>query len=471
MRYVQSRIRVLTVTHPSQVFELQHDLPAPEPAPVDEELVSMSRVGRKRKTPRALLDFLPTTTAGLPSHISHPARKRKKPGLLDPSAGAAIAVDIPGNCSAEVTPGPEAELAAADPPSFETEPNSFGVYRHYTTKPSTDPEEEITLDSLCDAPTFAIAPSLDSGDESSLPTCGFGKSLKADFFVPFLNATVFRLMDWFYSTSNAKSSAALDQLVHNVILAEDFNREDLRNFSTTRELDRLDKYSDTSAAFSAEDGWQEGSVSIRLPNAKAKHKSEADAPSFAVGGIYYRRLIEVIKAAYRGSSARKYHWIPHKLFYKPDNGTDSSGQPGCDESEDIRVFSELYNSDAMIEEDAKIRAHLSEPGNKPDDNPDIEIAIAPIMVWSDSTHLANFGAAALWPIYLYFGSLSKYFRGKPTNFAAHHLAYIPKVGSFFIPTHFLVTFVMVSASGHASGLLSKCIQDSRNCRCSEILQA
>jgi len=278
-------------------------------------------------------------------------------------------------------------------------------------------------------------------------------------------------MDWFYSTSNAKSSAALDQLVHNVILAEDFNREDLRNFNTARELDRLDKYSDMSAAFSAEDGWQEGSVSIRLPNSKAKHKSEADAPLFAVGGIYYRRLIEVIKAAYRGSGARKYHWIPHKLFYRPENGTDSSGQPGCDESEDIQVFSELYNSDAMIEEDAKIRAHLSEPGNKPDNKPDIEIVIAPIMVWSDSTHLTNFGTVALWPIYLYFGSLSKYFHGKPTNFAAHHLAYIPKVGSFFIPTRILVMFVMFSASRYASRLLSTRIQDSCDRRCSEILQA
>jgi len=53
------------------------------------------------------------------------------------------------------------------------------------------------------------------------------------------------------------------------------------------------------------------------------------------------------------------------------------------------------------------------------------------MLWSDSTHLTSFGNTSLWPIYLYLGSLSKYTRAKPTSFAAHHLAYIPKV-SFYL---------------------------------------
>lgn len=49
------------------------------------------------------------------------------------------------------------------------------------------------------------------------------------------------------------------------------------------------------------------------------------------------------------------------------------------------------------------------------------------MLWSDETHLTSFGSAGLWPIYLYLGNLSKYIRGMPTQFAAHHLAYIPSV--------------------------------------------
>jgi hypothetical protein len=67
------------------------------------------------------------------------------------------------------------------------------------------------------------------------------------------------------------------------------------------------------------------------------------------------------------------------------------------------------------------------------------------MIWmvgtthSDSMHLTSFGNAALWPIYEWFGNQSKYPRGKPTSFAAQHVAYIPKVSwvikrSFEIPS-------------------------------------
>jgi hypothetical protein len=49
------------------------------------------------------------------------------------------------------------------------------------------------------------------------------------------------------------------------------------------------------------------------------------------------------------------------------------------------------------------------------------------MFWSDLTHLANFGTAKLWPIYMLFGNLSKYIRVKPNAGAEHHVAYIPSV--------------------------------------------
>ena len=57
----------------------------------------------------------------------------------------------------------------------------------------------------------------------------------------------------------------------------------------------------------------------------------------------------------------------------------------------------------------------------------LEIVVACILLYSDSTHLTNFGTASLWPIYLYFGNLSKYIRARSSAFAAHHVAYIPGV--------------------------------------------
>ncbi|KIK72621.1 hypothetical protein PAXRUDRAFT_798128, partial [Paxillus rubicundulus Ve08.2h10] len=47
------------------------------------------------------------------------------------------------------------------------------------------------------------------------------------------------------------------------------------------------------------------------------------------------------------------------------------------------------------------------------------------MFWSDATHLAQFGQAKAWPIYLFFGNLSKYLRGSPSLGACHPIAFIP----------------------------------------------
>ncbi|KAF8427567.1 hypothetical protein L210DRAFT_3652625 [Boletus edulis BED1] len=50
-----------------------------------------------------------------------------------------------------------------------------------------------------------------------------------------------------------------------------------------------------------------------------------------------------------------------------------------------------------------------------------------LMLWSDSTHLATFGHASAWPIYLLFGNLSKYARTRPEGGACHPIAFIPRL--------------------------------------------
>ena len=84
-------------------------------------------------------------------------------------------------------------------------------------------------------------------------------------------------------------------------------------------------------------------------------------------------------------------------------------------------MTDLYNSDAFLQEHEKLQQQPSEMGC------DLEWVVSAIMVWSDSTHLANFGQASLWPIYLFLGNQLKYQCMKPSQFAAHHLAYIPTV--------------------------------------------
>ncbi|KAI0363871.1 hypothetical protein BV20DRAFT_957443 [Pilatotrama ljubarskyi] len=227
-------------------------------------------------------------------------------------------------------------------------------------------------------------------------------------------------MRWFYSGSVTKSAAELDRLVNDVILAEDFNPRDLQGFSATQELKRMDEHTDGSESFPAADGWRRGTVKIPLPKAKVQHDSEASAPTLEVNNVYYRPFLASIKAAYEDVAARQYHFIPFKLFSCAASASEAHPPPV------ERLYSEAYNSDALNKLNDEIQ-EKARSDREPGDDPEMEYAVAPIALYSDSTHLTNFGVASLWPVYYWIASLSKYIRVMPTAFAAHHLAYIPSL--------------------------------------------
>jgi hypothetical protein len=131
---------------------------------------------------------------------------------------------------------------------------------------------------------------------------------------------------------------------------------------------------------------------------------------YEVPGVFHRSLTEVIKGAFQDSISQAFHFTPFKQFWRPSQ-----------DSPPVRLYGDLFTSDAMIEEYEKL---YSQPACN------LERVVASIMVWSDSTNLANFGSASLWPIYVYFGNQSKYARAKPNSYASHHLAYIPHVSPF-----------------------------------------
>ena len=218
-------------------------------------------------------------------------------------------------------------------------------------------------------------------------------------------------MNWFYTNSNSKTLTELDRLVKTVILNNDFDRKHLVKFSAAVEAQRLDDVQDTELSktlFRGSDGWLQMSVEVSVPFEGVQNKSESDAPKFKVDSLFYRRPIEVMKAALSDTDSEQFHFYPHKTYWQPDSSTTPE-----------RVYSELYNSDEFIEEHEWIRhAHAKSTHNT---------VITAMMLWSDSTQLANFGTASLWPIYLFFGNQSKYTRCKSSAFAAHHIAYIPKV--------------------------------------------
>ena len=307
----------------------------------------------------------------------------------------------------------------SSPPScISTEPDCYGVYRTYfgPNLPSYDPDGITDINHLSDAPTFPVPQ--DQRRQAASWWSGFGASVRSvqnEYFAPFLNATIFRLMSWFYNGTNVKSLADLDHLVHGVILASDFNRADLEGFRAVKEVERIDEHQgnpdDLESAFLPADGWKETTVQIRLPADGVSHPSEDKAPLFGIPGLFYRKPLEVLRSALRETSSEQFHLSPFHMYVN----NDSPDMPTQ------RIYSEIYNSDAMVEEHRKIQDQSRANGCS------LETVVAAIMFWSDSTHLANFGTASLWPIYMYLGNQSKYIRGKTTSFAAHHLAYIPKV--------------------------------------------
>jgi hypothetical protein len=126
--------------------------------------------------------------------------------------------------------------------TFDIEPDEFGLFCSYISCPMYEPDKEVSLDSICDMEGFAVVKANSdhwwSVFRSGSPLVESAKNP----FAPFLNATVFCLMNWFYSSSNVKSVTELNELVNEVMLADDFDKAHLNGFNATRELKCLNEY-------------------------------------------------------------------------------------------------------------------------------------------------------------------------------------------------------------------------------------
>lgn len=306
-----------------------------------------------------------------------------------------------------------------NPNTYRTPPDSYGVLRQYLHgRPSITPDELYSITAVSDSPNLATD-AKDSAPSTSVflsPLQSLYRSATSatqTFFAPFRNSSIYHLMTWFYDSSNMKSVSELNSLVKDVLLAPDFKPEDLVGFSASKEREVMDSYQESgSSPFSFDDTWIKGTVEISLPCDGIK-QSEQEAPTFSVE-VYYRKILDVVKAALSEPAAEKFHTFPFKEFW----------QPGPGEPEE-RLYSEIYTGDRWNDEYEKIHAT-----NQKGPHCDLEAFLIALMVWSDSTGLAQFGNAQLWPIYLYLGNQSKYSRAKPSSFAAHHVAYLPKVKKF-----------------------------------------
>ncbi|KAG2739001.1 hypothetical protein P692DRAFT_20704705, partial [Suillus brevipes Sb2] len=281
--------------------------------------------------------------------------------------------------------------------SLQTAFSAIGLCRRYPRRPSFEPDKFI--------PSSLLATScpMTTGAHDTLvhdPANG----ISAPPF-PFPNMSIYRLMTWMNSGSHQKSEAEVTRLVKDVIQAEDFDPKDLDGFSVRKNLRVLDNHGGKDAVTFPDD-WLETDITLEIPTRSKEHSSM----SFNIPGFHYRLLMAVIRSAFADVQASAYHLFPFQRIWK---------DPLDDHEE--RVFDELYTSDSWLQAQDDLQRQPREPGCS------LERVIAGLMFFSDATHLATFGTAKAWPLYLYFGNLTKYARSAPKSGACHLVGFLPSV--------------------------------------------
>ncbi|CDO77698.1 hypothetical protein BN946_scf184969.g49 [Trametes cinnabarina] len=294
-------------------------------------------------------------------------------------------------------------------PVFRTKPNRFGLVREYIGElPTIDPDDELPIEDLVESDSSS-ADLTSVGSQVPPHSAAVPVSVdRSALIAPYPNMSTYLLGNWYWNDSRTKSTSDRDDLVNNVILHKDFVPEDLRNANWAK----IDKElgNGSLSIFPTADGWHHADVTISVPFAK-------DSPprDFTVRGLVFRPLEEVVKAVCESHLSARFHYHPFRLLWQPPAAT-----PGPLPVEQ-EVYGELYASKVFRDADAELQRSPREPGCN------LPRAIIALMPWSDSTHLADFGDASLWPIYAQFGNQSKYTRAQPSSNASQHVAYIPKL--------------------------------------------
>lgn len=411
------------------VPEEQHVAVDTSPAPEDTPMPDASDLAPDTIVPTNPTSSLPTSSANSARTTARHCRKHRHPAR-HPDIGVELPrspPDVPDEPAStdvplELTPHdsdlddpfdsastrrasgvlPRVRLLVRD--SFTSAINSFGLFRRYWHRPSYDPDAFLSAKELAaHPPTVSLEDGVvsESSDKYAPPW-------------PFSNITINRIMSWANNGHPMKSDEQIDAMVASVINAPGFDPSHLDNFNSARENARLTRAIaeaqniDNAPVFLRQ--YTPDTVTIDVPTGRAGESAPYEIP-----GLLRTSLTRIIKAAFEDSLAQHLHYTPFELRHSAtDNVNDSQ-----------RVFGELYTSPAFLEAHNDVQRH----GLLPPDDPNCkrERLVIALQFASDATHLADFGAAKAWPIYVMLGNISKYIRAMPTSGALHHLAYIPPV--------------------------------------------
>ncbi|RDB17808.1 hypothetical protein Hypma_000672 [Hypsizygus marmoreus] len=287
--------------------------------------------------------------------------------------------------------------------------NSFSLQRTYYGRPSRIPDAEVGFGEFI-ADDFRR-----KGTAHRHPSATPEARFEEDIISPYPNTSAFLFNRWFWNGAN-KTKESRKDLLKNVLLSDRFDPEDLRDVN----FDRLDdELAQNPGAASDGNGWDSDTVHIDVPTGKKETKasrkaaaarrrrfhdsdSEEEAaamdsePSasrrFAVPGLHHRKLCDLVVEVFSGADTDELHMHPYEEHW----------QPPWNDATTERVHGEFYTSRAFLEADRELYNSPPEP------DCDLLHVIAAIMLYSDSTHVAQFGQAKLWPAYTFIGNQSKY---------------------------------------------------------------
>ena len=125
-------------------------------------------------------------------------------------------------------------------------------------------------------------------------------------------------MAWQLTGSGEKSSAETTQLVHDVLLADDFKLEDLSGFNAETAIRNMDRSEANLASDSKsveQDDWKTD-VNVDIPVPSHKKCSEGSERKFTVRGLAYCPLVSVIQTAFMDAVSKWFHFTPFTRIWK-----------------------------------------------------------------------------------------------------------------------------------------------------------
>ncbi|KIK18270.1 hypothetical protein PISMIDRAFT_14512 [Pisolithus microcarpus 441] len=287
--------------------------------------------------------------------------------------------------------------------------NKFSLFCAYDTDtlPSYNPEDPYSVDNAC---------MVNSNPEMQ-------DKVHTNPYFPYPNEGVLRLGDWYWNQGAQKSRESFKQLI-DIVGDSSFSPTVVAHTLWDAIDDQLghNQFNGNQPEWLEEDrGWKCLLVTISVPF--HNHVKDPGPKNYTVNGFYHHSLTLIIcEAVTNPAHVQHFHFVPYELQWQPAH-----------RDHDVKVHGELFTSTAFFEAHQELQDSPQEPGC------DLPRVIAALMFWSDSTQLAQFGSAKLWPLYVFFGNESKYRRCQPSNHLCSHVAYfqvLPNKFKDFLMEHF-----------------------------------